>query len=72
MSDSEKNGGVPFEPEPLTTYDALAILYLQKQDLNGASPEEIVGRYIEAHQRIRKEFTRQKGARRRRLNPLPL
>lgn len=72
MSDFERSGGVPFDPEPLTTYDALAIVYLQKQDLNGASPEEIVGRYIEAHQRIRKEFARQREARRRRLNPLPL
>ena len=72
MNDNETSYSIPNEAEPLTKYDALAILYLQKQDMNGASPEEVVGRYIEAHDRIKKEFVRQKDARRRRLNPLPL
>jgi hypothetical protein len=57
---------------PLNKYEALTILYLQKQDLDGCSPEEIVGRYIEAQDRITKEFSRQKEIRKRRLNPLPL
>jgi excinuclease UvrABC ATPase subunit len=72
VSDSVKNDNSPFDETPVTKYDALAILYLQKQDLNGVSPEEVVGRYIEAYDRIKKEFARQKEARRRRLNPLPL
>jgi hypothetical protein len=72
LSDSVKKDYTPFDPEPVTKYDALTILYLQKQDLNGVSPEEVVGRYIEAHGRIKKEFARQKEARRRRINPLPL
>ena len=57
---------------PLNKYEALTILYLQKQDLDGCSAEEIVGRYIEAQDRIMKEFARQKEIRKRRLNPLPL
>jgi len=57
---------------PLNKYEALAILYLQKQDLDGCSPEEIVTRYLEAQSRIIKEFSRQKEIRKRRLNPLPL
>lgn len=60
------------ETLPLNKYEALAILYLEKQDLNGNSPEEVVGKFMEAHDRIKKEFTRQKEARKRRLNPLPL
>ena len=60
------------EEEPLNVYEALAILYLQKQGLDGASPEEIVGRFIEAQERIKKEFAHQKEVRKRRLNPLPL
>ncbi len=57
---------------PLNKYEALAILYLQKQDIDDCSPEELVGRYIEAQDRILKEFTRQKEIRKRRLNPMPL
>jgi hypothetical protein len=72
LGDSVKKVHSPFDAEQVTKYDTLAVLYLQKQDLNGVSPEEVVGRYIEAHDRIKKEFARQKEARRRRLNPLPL
>ncbi len=58
---------------PLGTYEALALLCLQKQrDLDDCTPEEIVGRFIETHDRIVKEFGRQQEARKRRLNPLPL
>jgi hypothetical protein len=57
---------------PLNKFEALALLYLQKQDLDGCSPEEIVSRYIEAHDRVIKEFARQQQVRKRRLNPLPL
>jgi hypothetical protein len=57
---------------PLNKYEALAILYLQKQDLDGCSPEEVVGRYIEAQNKIIKEFARQNEIRKRRLNPMPL
>jgi hypothetical protein len=53
-------------------YEALAMLYLHKQDLAGVTPEEIVLRYIETEERIKKEFLRQKELRKRQLNPLPL
>ena len=53
-------------------YEALAMLYLHKQDLSGFTPEEIVGRYIETEERIKKEFQRQKELRKRQLNPLPI
>lgn len=72
MSDIIYNEKDVKDATPLNKYEALAILYLQKQDLNGSSPEEIVGRYIEAQDRIVKEFARQKEIRKRRLNPLPL
>jgi hypothetical protein len=67
VSDSRSNNDAP-----LNKIDALTILYLQKQDLDGSSPEEIVGRYIEARDRIVKEFSRQQEVRKRRLNPLPM
>jgi hypothetical protein len=57
---------------PLNKIEALTILYLQKQALDGCSPEELVGRYIEAHDRIVKEFNHQLEVRKRRLNPLPM
>ncbi|NLA86127.1 MAG: hypothetical protein GX847_02360 [Clostridiales bacterium] len=60
------------DASPLNRYEALAILYLQKQDLDDCSPEEVVTRYIEAHNRIIKEFSRQKDVRKRLLNPMPI
>lgn len=72
MSDIISNDKSPKDALPLNKYEALAILYLQKQELDGCTPEEIVGRYIEAQDRIVKEFNRQKEIRKRRLNPLPL
>lgn len=60
------------DASPLNKYEALVILYLQKQELDGCSPEELVGRYIEAQDRIIKEFSRQKEIRKKRLNPRPL
>ena len=70
MSDALKNDNI--EKEPLNLYEALAILYLQKQELVGLTPEEVVGKFIETHDRVKKEFAHQKDARKRRLNPLPL
>lgn len=72
MSDINSNDKSAKDAGPLNKYEALAILYLQKQDLDGCSPEEIVGRFTEAQDRIIKEFNRQKDIRKRRLNPLPL
>lgn len=72
MNVTVNNDNASKESEPLNKYEALAILYLQKQDLDGATPEEIVGKFIEAHDRVKKEFAHQKEARKRRLNPLPL
>lgn len=60
------------ESAPLNKYDALSILYLQNQELSGLTPEEIVGKYVETHDRIVNEFSRQREVRKRRLNPLPL
>jgi hypothetical protein len=57
----------------LGNFEALTLLYLQKQqDLDGCTPEELVSRYIEGHDRIVKEFARQQEVRKRRLNPLPV
>jgi hypothetical protein len=60
------------ELPPLNKFEALTILYLEKQDLTGATPEEVVSRFIEAHDKIRKEFDRQKEIRKKLLNPLPM
>jgi hypothetical protein len=71
VSDSLKNENTAKDVS-FNKYEALTMLYLQKQDLDGCSPEELVGRYIEAHDKILKEFDRQQEVRKRRLNPLPL
>jgi hypothetical protein len=72
VNENPKNEKSEKTSAPFDKYEALTILYLQKQDLDGCSPEEIVGRYIEAQDRIMKEFARQNEIRKRRLNPLPL
>lgn len=60
------------EQLPLSKSEALALLYLQKQDLTGVTPEELVNRFVETHDAIKKEFNRQKEIRTRWLNPLPM
>jgi hypothetical protein len=35
---------------------ALAILYLQNQDLSKATPEDIVDKYLDAYERINNRF----------------
>lgn len=71
MSDTayDKNG---LDTAPLNKYEALALLYLQKQDLEDCTPEDLAGRFMETHDKIVKEFSRQTEVRKRRLNPLPL
>ena len=56
----------------LNKYEALTILYLDKQSIRDASPEELVSKFIETHDRIVREFDRQKQLRKRRINPMPL
>jgi hypothetical protein len=56
----------------LNKYEALAILYLEKQGIDGVSPEELVTRFLETQDRIIREFNRQTDSRSRRLNPMPL
>lgn len=72
MSDNIRNDQTAKDAPPVNKYEALAMLYLEKQDFNGMTPEELVGRFIETHDRIVKEFAHQKEVRKRRLNPLPL
>lgn len=38
---------------PETEYEALALLYVQNQDLSDATPEEIFDLYFDAKQKIR-------------------
>ncbi len=56
----------------LNKYEALAILFLEKQGIDSNSPEELVSSFIETHDRIAREFTRQAELRKRRINPMPL
>lgn len=72
VSNTMTNDKSEKDTSPVNKYEALAILYLQKQDLTGCTPEEVVGKFIETQDKIIKEFSRQKEARKRRLNPLPL
>jgi hypothetical protein len=67
-----KTNGVSSAISGLTKYEALAILYLEKQGIDGDSPEELVTRFIETQDRIIREFNRQTETRSRRLNPMPL
>ena len=39
---------------PADKYEALTMLYLQNQDLSGLSPEELLDKYNDAHNRIKK------------------
>lgn len=38
---------------PATKTDALAMLYVQKQDISGLTPEELLDKYVEAYDKIR-------------------
>lgn len=39
---------------PSTESQALALLYIQKQDISGLTPEEFYDKYRDAYERIRK------------------
>ena len=39
---------------PSDKYEALALLYIQQQDLSKLSPEEIYDKYVETKDKIRK------------------
>ncbi len=67
-----KTSGVSAAIWGLNKYEALAILYLEKQGIDGVSPEELVTRFLETQDRIIREFNRQTDSRSRRLNPMPL
>lgn len=41
---------------PSNKIDALTMLYLEKQELSGISPEEFVDRYIEIREKINNHF----------------
>lgn len=56
MTVSSPGGKAPLNAFPENRIDALAILYLQNQDLSGKTPEEIADMYNEAWDRISKEF----------------
>jgi ABC-type proline/glycine betaine transport system substrate-binding protein len=72
MTDKELNSFTEKLSQPLNKCEALAILYLEKQDIEGCTPEEVVTRFIDTHDRIVKAFENQEKAKKRRLNPLPL
>ncbi len=38
---------------PETEYEALALLYVQNQDLNGLTPEQVFDLYFDARKKIR-------------------
>jgi hypothetical protein len=72
MTDAELKSFSEKINQPLNKCEALAVLYLEKQDIEGCTPEEIVARFIDTHDRIVKAFENQEKGKKRRLNPLPL
>lgn len=38
---------------PASKFEALALLYIQKQDLSGISPEQLLDMYEDAYQKIK-------------------
>ncbi len=72
VSNDTSNDKSTIPTEALNKYDALALLYMRNQGLETYTPEELVAKYVEAHDRIVKEFEHQKQQRKRRLNPLPM
>ena len=71
MTQTKTNGKSAVTPS-LNKYEALTILYLEKQGISGLSPEDLVSRFVETHDRIVREFDRQADIRKRRINPMPL
>ncbi len=67
-----KSNGKSSAVTALNKYEALAILYLEKQDIDSITPEELVSKFIETHDHIVREFKHQAEVRKRRLNPMPL
>jgi len=53
---ASSNGNVNLRTFPSDRRDALAILYLQNQDLSGKTPEELADMYDEAWDKISQEF----------------
>lgn len=53
---------------PSTKSEALAMLYLQNQDLSNLSPDQLVSKYTEVYESIRDKFSEQ-ATERRQSNP---
>lgn len=49
-----------FETFPANKFEALAMLYMQHQNLSGLSPEQVLDKYQDAYSRIR-DHERAKG-----------
>ena len=56
MSSTGSNGAVSLSSFPANRIEALAILYLQNQDLSEKTPEEIVRIYNDAYEKIGAEL----------------
>lgn len=52
------NDKVDLDTFPGNATEALAMLYVQNQDLHGVSPEQLQTMYYEAYFAIRKEYQR--------------
>ena len=44
---------IPFTSFPANKYEALAMLYMQNQNLSGFTPEQLLDKYQDAYARIR-------------------
>lgn len=47
---------------PKNKLEALALLYLQNQDLSGISPEELLNKYEETYEKLHEQDKRNKNA----------
>lgn len=56
MASTNSNRSVSLSSFPSDRRDALAILYMQNQDLSEKTPEELVNMYNDAWEKISEEF----------------
>lgn len=54
------NDKVTLDTFPSTKTEALAMLYLQNQDLSSLTPENLVTKYNETYNKIRQQFSNER------------
>ena len=58
-----------FQTFPDGKVEALAMLYLQNQDLSGLTPEELLDKYDDAYEKIKAHYREKRNAKRNPPSP---